>query len=371
LNRDDEDSYSWLSWQIAWTVSRGGLKGLIPALMSHLTAQDETRQIAAFALIADAADYTLQRSAAVFGGGIRPPRLDPNQAPRFWLPEETGIKRGVDEEEGRIGTKEIQFTAYHPIEVKPNHWYMLLAYVHVMNAQNAVHEDSQFRLGKSSKEYRKKHGNATSAIARGTEIVVVPELPGCRFNPPRSSVLWLEDWHRIEFRMQASEGLPGFELDAAINGRLSFYVGPILVAEIRLWAHLSNEADAVREDSATIAGTANPYQAVFVSYSHKDTQIVQELERAYVALGMHYLRDVHILRSGEKWNPALLRKIDEADIFQLCWSHNAKQSRYVEQEWRHALELQRQSFIRPVYWEDPMPAPPEELMDIHFAPLQK
>jgi hypothetical protein len=79
LERDDEDGYSWRSWQIAWTVSRGGLKGLIPALEIHLTANDETRQIAALGLIADSADYTPQRHAyaALFGGGIRPPRLDP------------------------------------------------------------------------------------------------------------------------------------------------------------------------------------------------------------------------------------------------------------------------------------------------------
>ena len=75
MYRDDEDPYSWRSWQIAWTVSRGGLKGLISSLTIPLTAHDdEAHQIAALALIADAADYVLQRSAAVFGGGIRPPR---------------------------------------------------------------------------------------------------------------------------------------------------------------------------------------------------------------------------------------------------------------------------------------------------------
>jgi TIR domain len=85
---------------------------------------------------------------------------------------------------------------------------------------------------------------------------------------------------------------------------------------------------------------------------------------------MQYLRDVHFLRSGEEWNPAILKKIEEADIFQLCWSSNTSQSPYVEQEWRHALLHQaRPSFIRPVYWETPMPAPPPELAPLHFAYL--
>jgi hypothetical protein len=83
LRRDDEDPYSWRSWQIAWTVSRGGLKGLISSLTIHLTADDETRQIAALALIADSADYVLQRSAPGFGGGQRPSRSAPHKQITF------------------------------------------------------------------------------------------------------------------------------------------------------------------------------------------------------------------------------------------------------------------------------------------------
>jgi hypothetical protein len=84
-------------------------------------------------------------------------------------------------------------------------------------------------------------------------------------------------------------------------------------------------------------------------------------------LGMQSLRDVHVLRSGEEWHPALLRHIEQADIFQLYWSNNAKHSTYVEHEWRHALTQTRPSFIRPLYWEQPMPDPPPELAAIHFA----
>ncbi|MFN2123737.1 MAG: hypothetical protein ACK2UP_09575, partial [Candidatus Promineifilaceae bacterium] len=39
----DEDQYNWCAWQIAWTVSRGGLTGLISALENQLTSNDEIR----------------------------------------------------------------------------------------------------------------------------------------------------------------------------------------------------------------------------------------------------------------------------------------------------------------------------------------
>jgi len=58
--------------------------------------------------------------------------------------------------------------------------------------------------------------------------------------------------------------------------------------------------------------------------------------------------------------------ITEADIFQLFWSWNSSQSPFVEREWRHALSLGREMFIRPTYWEDPWPDPPDPLRPIHF-----
>ena len=156
---------------------------------------------------------------------------------------------------------------------------------------------------------------------------------------------------------------------SAKKGKISFYVGPILVAEINIWAYITDDRASTYDQDLKTNCTSNPYAAVFVSYSHNDKIIIQNLEKAYVALGMKYLRDVNILRSGEKWNRSLLEKIEEANIFQLCWSKSARDSEYVEQEWRYAFNLQRHSFIRPVYWETPMPAPPKELSDIHFAYL--
>lgn len=64
--------------------------------------------------------------------------------------------------------------------------------------------------------------------------------------------------------------------------------------------------------------------------------------------------------------------IDEADVFQLFWSSNSMRSAFVRQEWEHALALRRPSFVRPVYWEEPLPEdpeeglPPDELRRLHF-----
>ncbi len=80
-------------------------------------------------------------------------------------------------------------------------------------------------------------------------------------------------------------------------------------------------------------------------------------------------RHVRTLRSGEKWNDRLLQLIDQANLFQLCWSTNAVSSTYVKQEYQHALRRAVEGFVRPGYWEEPMPPAPPELAAFHFARL--
>jgi hypothetical protein len=74
LGADDESGPRTSSWQIGWTASRGGLRGLVPGLSAHLRGEDRTERIAAAFMIADAADYVVQPNAPLFGGGFGPDR---------------------------------------------------------------------------------------------------------------------------------------------------------------------------------------------------------------------------------------------------------------------------------------------------------
>ena len=291
------------------------------------------------------------------------------------IPDGTSGRKPFGSGRERVGggetTDDVAFSAYHPTSIVAERWHKLLVYAHLPDALEEVKEDSRATLRGEAGDHRRGKGGATSVIRRGAELTVVPELPGCRFNPPRTSFLWLKDWHRAEFELQATPDAPGFEEDHAVNGRVAFYVGPVLVGEVRIWAHIAGRDEALVGTPSVETSEGVSYRRIFVSYSRRDTKLVEDLERAYVALGDTYVRDVKKLRSGERWNPTLLRMIETADIFQLCWSGAAKASPNVEQEWRHALAQQRDDpFIRPTYWEKPMPTPPPELEEFHFAPLE-
>jgi len=101
-----------------------------------------------------------------------------------------------------------------------------------------------------------------------------------------------------------------------------------LIAEVTIKLRVA--VSGYSESPALTRSTSRMYESIFPSYSRNDTAIMEELEQAYKALGLRYLRDIHELRSGEPWSSALLAKIDEADIFQLCWSRNSSRSVEVE-----------------------------------------
>lgn len=256
----------------------------------------------------------------------------------------------------------VQFSAYYPREVVPNDWHPLKAYVFVPGAASAVTADAAKELGARLPSYREVERPAQVSIAEGALITATPELAGFQFNPPSASVAFYEDWQRFDFKLRAV----GAAHEQASNGRITFTVEGVIVADIPLSVYVG---EAGTSDDIPASATRPIYQSIFCSYSHRDTQIVERVERAYKALGMTFLRDVVTLKSGQDWDAELLKLIERADIFQLFWSNAASESKAVRKEWLHALSLKRQdeAFIRPVYWEQPMPPPAPELAAIHFA----
>jgi hypothetical protein len=258
----------------------------------------------------------------------------------------------------------VHFSVYCPDSLVRREWNSVLVYIHRSSAVDAIVAEVKRRFGDIPFTVETALGKMS--IARGTTITVVPMFPDCLVNPTKASVQWLEDRHRLDFRVLPQPGLPRSTVDELV-GTVSFYLGPVLIGEVTVQCSIDNRASAKREPRVS-SGT--PYHSVFVSYAHEDEAIVKKLEAAAKAFGLIYLRDSSFLKPGEEWMSAIIGHINKADIFQLCWSTNAKRSKYVNQEWKHALGLNRRNFIRPVYWEKPMPRPPRALKQIEFTKME-
>lgn len=301
------------------------------------------------------------------------PPLPAVQLPPLARKAELDLLEGIDDGDETIvlqpepTVEPVRFANYYPREVAPRAWYTLAAYMFRESAAGQVVRDAEHTLGGQVATVRRVDQDATQDIPAGTLVTATPYLKGFQFNPPSLTLGFYEDWHRFEFKLRAVDA----PLNYAANGYLTFTVSGVIVADVPLSVFVAADAPAPTPDEPPPMAVMShkPYKAIFCSYSRRDTAIVERVERVIRTLGYDFLRDVHSIRSGEDWNDALYRMIEQADIFQLFWSSMAAQSPYVEKEWRHALSLGREArnFIRPVYWQQPMPAAPPELSRIHFA----
>ncbi|MEI6502716.1 MAG: toll/interleukin-1 receptor domain-containing protein, partial [Armatimonadota bacterium] len=74
------------------------------------------------------------------------------------------------------------------------------------------------------------------------------------------------------------------------------------------------------------------------------------------------------LKAGDRWEPALLKFINDSDVMLLFWSQAAEQSQAVANEWQYALATKGDDFIVPVVIQGPPVAPPPpELRHLHFS----
>ncbi len=275
----------------------------------------------------------------------------------------------------------VQFTVYRPRRLPPETWRSVLAFAHLAERRpdapadspdpiEEVRRQAHQALGAQAAVYADVTQDAGHAIPRAGAITFALDLPGLDVNPPQRSFRWVEDVQREEFRVRAPASLGG----RTVRGALRVHLGALLVGEVRLAIPVDASATPQTPGDAE-AEHARPYRRIFPSYSHRDEEIVRQVETYARTMGDEYLRDITHLRAGETWNDRLLEFIRTADVFQLFWSRNSMRSPWVRQEWEYALSLGRPHFVRPTYWETPLPEapdqdlPPASLRALHFQRL--
>lgn len=280
----------------------------------------------------------------------------------------------------------VQFTVYRPKAVRPEQWYTMLAFAHLDDrpedaSENQPHPEEVVRqlagdvLGERIEDYRPTVQDSQHAVPRSSELTFVPKVDGCQFNPPQQAIHWHESVHKTEFRFCSDPSLDG----QYARGRMSIYLGAILLADVQLRFKVDSNLDEDRNPQPREQESASPFRKIFASYSHRDLSIVEQFESYAATLGDRYLRDWKDLRAGEDWNERLKEMIREADVFQLFWSSHSMYSEFVKQEWEFAVSLKEKgaNFVRPTYWEQPLPEdrtqnlPPAELRTKHFTCLSE
>ena len=260
----------------------------------------------------------------------------------------------------------MQFSCGYPGAVTANQWYNVLLYIHL--AERA--QDVRNLLEKQSAEIGlgpvTSGAVASRTIERGTTLKLVPELKGFRFNPPTLELDWFEDVQQARFRIMAGDDLAG----SSRLGAIDVYAAGLLIAQVPLSIRVRQPGETETADSQVTL--ARMFEKVFASYSHKDKAVVDACCELSKSMGIFMYVDSASLLSGDDWEKKLRAAIRDSDVFQLFWSPDSSASKEVEKEWRAALGLvgeKTERFIRPLYWQKPLPAVPRELSSFHFAQL--
>ena len=273
---------------------------------------------------------------------------------------------------------DVQFTVYRPQALFGGEWARLLVFAHktgLVEKPGQAPVDPVEEVQARARAHfggvppRPVAADAEYQLAHGAQLRIVPDLPGILCNPPYARVDWWEPVHEVMFRLLAGAELAG----TVVHGAVRVWCGPLIVGEVSIAMQVVAGGADMQALPMPEPEPVRRYRKIFPSYSHQDGAIVDLFGEAARALGDQYLQDILALRTGERWDERLRQLIEDADVFQLFWSRNSMRSQYCRDEWEHALALQRPLFVRPLYWEDPLPEdpgeelPPAALRRLHFV----
>jgi hypothetical protein len=262
----------------------------------------------------------------------------------------------------------LEFAAAYRRLIERSRRYPVLFFVHRPDARDLVRELIDRRAAQLGGSPAVSVAGSSQQIRSGTTLTIVPNVLGATFEPDRIDVVAGDPVRELTFQMAVPNVTPA----GTIDGYIDIFVGPLVVGQVPVEFEVEAAPTVPRQASADQlleVSSASIFDKIFISYSHKDSAVVDLCVDSYEGLGVRVLIDKQELRSGQDWRAKLESMIRESDIFQLYWSTAAASSSEVDHEWRLALGLGRNRFVRPLYWETPLPPLPEPLSKYHFSKI--
>ena len=218
-----------------------------------------------------------------------------------------------------------------------------------------VVDDYKEELGTKSKE---KNG-AESSVAVNSKVKVVLTSNDVTVRDGIEERIWNGKYINFEFAVL----IPRKYNQDQLLFTVSVYIGDIIATRLKIIVNCATNVER------KMSITREDVFSAFVSYASQDRNrvaaIIQGMKKARPDLDIFF--DIESLRSGQKWEEALWSEIDRRDMLYLCWSHNASESKWVDREWRYALDTKGEECIEPIPLESPDTCPPPaELQMKHF-----
>lgn len=194
---------------------------------------------------------------------------------------------------------------------------------------------------------------------REAKITVMISSPDFEIEDNTESQIWKGGYLSFSFAVEVPEQYKKRQILFVA----SVYINDIIATRLKFVAKckslIEQKIEVTREDVLS----------AFISYASQDrnrvAMIIQGMKKARPDMDIFF--DVDSLRSGDDWEKALWREIDKRDVLFLCWSKYARDSKWVDAEWRYAFKNKGPDSIEPVPIDPPGSCPPpDELSRKHF-----
>jgi hypothetical protein len=257
----------------------------------------------------------------------------------------------------RVGIDAVHFSVTGPASLTPGSSCILDVWAHLEEQRQEVITRAREALGGREPRIRSKAG---VPVARGTLLAVHLRLPGFSVEDPEDSLRWEGTIGNASFLLRVPPDLrPG-----AYPGTVQFYAGALRIARLHFTVEVGDRAA-----TADLFRTREQRQrTAFASYASLDRDAVlarvQGIQKALP--GLDVFLDVASLRSGQRWQERLRKEVTGRDVFYLFWSAHARESQWVDWEWRTAFGARGVDYIDPVPLAPPEIAPPPAELAAHL-----
>jgi hypothetical protein len=335
-----------------WTESVRDVEVLAGDLKRLL---NERRDAEALQLIEE-----LQRSLIQSRRQIEAPRA--RRVTRYDPPPAPAAASGSSETQLPVRVDDVYFTITAPEATVPDSRFEILFWAHLEGQRQTVLARAEQSFRQLDRDDLLIVSDGPIGIQRGAELTVSIRIEGLHVQPSRKAITWTGNIGSASFAVKVSARVePGAHLGVAsvrLNG-----------ARIGMVHFVITVGVPAGRVSIPIETNVAMHKNAFACYASEDRdEVIARVQGMQAAFkGLKVFVDIVELRAGQHWEQELWRLIPASDVFYLFWCRHARQSEWVEKEWRCALERRGLDFIDPVPLEAPEYAvPPKELSAKHF-----
>ena len=265
---------------------------------------------------------------------------------------ECGMK--VVNEKPIVTLDKVQFSALAPKTFVKGDYSVIEIFMYEEAYRNVVQE----AIANADDPVKETKSGILSA-ERDAKITVMLSSPDFFVEDNTESQTWQGDYLSFRFAIEVPEQYKKRQILFVA----SVYFNDIIATRLKFVAKCKTSTEqkieVIREDVLS----------AFVSYASQDrnrvAMIIQGMKKARPDMDIFF--DVDNLRSGDDWEKELWLEIDKRDVLFLCWSKYARDSKWVDAEWRYAFENKGADSIEPVPIDPPsICPPPDELKCKYF-----